>query len=69
MEYWNDGILDFLKDIIPLLFFVKTKVANNPTFRFPKPIFPIFQSSNIPIGTKPLTCALIFCFLLALLRK
>jgi hypothetical protein len=36
MEYWNIGMLEqwfFLKDVIPLLFFIKTNYAINPTFQ------------------------------------
>jgi len=36
MEYWNDGIVDYLKDVIPSLFFVKTNFAINPTFQYPE---------------------------------
>jgi hypothetical protein len=32
-------------------------MAINPTLQYPKPIFPMFHHSNIPIGAKPLTCA------------
>jgi hypothetical protein len=59
MEYWNDGIVGFLKDIIPLLFFVKTNFAINPTFQHPKAHYsniPEFQHSNWGEAPKFLSC-------------
>ena len=64
MEYWNDGIVGFLKDVIPILFFVKTNFAINLTFQYPKAHIslrgagsapeadiPAFQHSNLDEAT------------------
>jgi hypothetical protein len=61
MEYWSDGILIILKDVVPLLFLVKIKFAINRTFQYPKahcPNIPAFSprrrsyepEANIPSG-------------------
>jgi hypothetical protein len=49
VDYW------FFKGYYPFLnFFAKRNFAVNPYLIIPKPIFPLFHHSNIPIGAKPL---------------
>ena len=64
MGYWNDGIMVFLRILFNFNCILQTIIDINPTVQYPlrvigskswrsKPIFPIFQHSNIPIGAKP----------------
>ncbi len=60
---WNNGIVErwnsgFSKDIIHLKLYVHSAFGGPFTqyCSIPRPIFPIFQYSTIPIGAKPLTC-------------
>lgn len=54
MEYWNDGIVGLSKDIAHSTFMSQTIITFNQQASLPKPIFPIFQFSSIPVGAKPL---------------
>jgi hypothetical protein len=53
---WNDGIVVDKRILSIFNFIVNTIIALTQQSRIPKPIFPIFQHSNIPTGAKPLTC-------------
>jgi hypothetical protein len=54
MEWWNDAILVF-KGYYPFLIKVLRPILQLTQHSIiPKPIFPVFQHSNIPIGAKPL---------------
>ena len=56
MEDWNDGIV-VDKRILSIL--ILSSIRSLPLTQqssIPKPISPIFQHSNIPIGAKPATC-------------
>ncbi len=66
-QSWNNGIVErwnsgFSKDIIHFKLYRQDEFCHLPNIavsspsRRPRPIFPIFQHSTIPIGAKPLTC-------------
>jgi hypothetical protein len=55
MEWWNDAIL-VLKGYYPFLIKVLRPILLLTQHSIiPKPIFPVFQHSKIPIGARPLT--------------
>jgi len=58
MEYWNSGMMEYglLKGICLFYVIVDTNSATTQHCSIPKPIFPLFQHSNIPIGAKPFGC-------------
>jgi hypothetical protein len=53
VERWNSG---FSKDIIHFKLYRQDEFCHITQYcSIPRPIFPIFQHSTIPIGAKPLT--------------